>query len=329
MMSSASFPRLPIILSLIIWWATAQAQSDPIFTQYRDLPALYNPAAAGETDFVRLRAGGRLQWLGIDNAPRSFVATADSPFKLFNRRFGGGVTMMQESLGLFSTLLLNAQLNYMFRIRKGEMRIGIQAGYYNSRFRGSDVFIPDGDDYHDPDDPAIPKRDLSGNALDLSIGAKYIHPLFDVGLSLLHANSPSVKLSQEGSEAAESQEYETRLYPTIYFNAGGNIKIKNSLFQLQPSLLAVSDFSGLSLDLTIRGVYNRFISLGAGYRWKEAVSVMAGAEFKNFYLGYAYSYPLSAIAKASSGSHEIVAGYSLRLDLKGKNRNKHRSIRIM
>ena len=56
---------------------------------------------------------------------------------------------------------------------------------------------------------------------------------------------------------------------------------------------------------------------------------MVGAEFKNFFLGYAYDYPTSAINKASSGSHELVAGYQLKLDFSGKNRNKHRSIRIM
>lgn len=79
----------------------------------------------------------------------------------------------------------------------------------------------------------------------------------------------------------------------------------------------------------MRATYNKFLSFGLGYRWNNAVSIMIGAEFKNFFLGYAFDYPLSAIAKASSGSHEIVAGYQLKLDLSGKNKNKHRSIRIM
>ena len=56
---------------------------------------------------------------------------------------------------------------------------------------------------------------------------------------------------------------------------------------------------------------------------------MVGVNFKNFYLGYSYDYPLSAIGKVSSGSHEIVAGYQLKLDFSGKNKHKHRSIRIM
>jgi hypothetical protein len=56
---------------------------------------------------------------------------------------------------------------------------------------------------------------------------------------------------------------------------------------------------------------------------------MVAAEFKNFFIGYAYDYATSAIAKASSGSHELVIGYKLKLNFEDKNRNKHRSIRIM
>ena len=56
---------------------------------------------------------------------------------------------------------------------------------------------------------------------------------------------------------------------------------------------------------------------------------MIGAEYKGFFIGYSYDYPTSAISKASSGSHEIFAGYSLKLNMSEKNKNKHKSIRIM
>ena len=90
-----------------------------------------------------------------------------------------------------------------------------------------------------------------------------------------------------------------------------------------------TDFSVFSAEITARARYNKFLSFGVGYRWKEAVMIMAGAEYKNFFVGYAYDYPLSAIAKASSGSHELLVGYKMKIDLSGKNKNKHRSIRIM
>ena len=305
------------------------AQADLMFTQHWALPTLLNPAATGETDFVRIRGGVRLQWLGITNAPKNFVGTADSPFKLLNKRIGAGVTVSQESIGLFSNLLIGAQGSYKLNVLKGRLSVGVQLGYYNSRFRGSDAYIPSEDDYHQPNDPSIPTQDLSGNAFDVSFGAHYTHKLFYVGISGMHLTNPTVNMSREGTESTDTQQFQTKLPTSIYFDTGCNIDLHNTLFTLQPSLFLGSDFSDFSAELSMRAIYNRFLSFGVGYRWNDAVSLMVGAEFKNFFIGYAFDYPTSALGRASAGSHEIVAGYQLKLDLSGKNTHSQRSIRIM
>ena len=326
-------PHIRILLIILAATAgsalCAMAQSDASFTQYWAMPTLLNPAATGDTDFIRVRAGARLQWVGIENAPMTFTAMADMPFKVLNKRMGAGITAQQESIGLFSNLLINAQGSYKLKLFKGLMSIGVQAGYYNSRFKGTEAYIPDNDDYHQGNDPSIPNQDLSGNAFDVSAGVWYTHKLFYAGISGMHLTSPKVKMTKEGNESQEATQYEIELPRAIYFTAGGNIVINNTLFTLQPSLLIGSDFSDFSADITMRATYNNFINFGLGYRWNSAISVMIGAEYKNFFLGYAYDYPTSAIARASSGSHELVAGYRFKLDLSGKNKNRHRSIRIM
>ena len=153
---------------------------------------------------------------------------------------------------------------------------------------------------------------------------------FNIGVSCLHILQPSVEFSSEGSESSsDDATYKTTLPRQTYFMADGNIPLKNSLFSLQPSLLVRTDFSNFSAEVTMRATYNTFISFGLGYRYKDAVSAMVAAEFKNFFIGYSYDYPTSAISKASSGSHEIVAGYMVKLNLGEKNKNKQRSIRIM
>ncbi len=316
-------------LAALLAPALPRAQNDIQFTQYWAVPAYYNPAATGSTDFLRIRGGARLQWVGIDNAPKSFLVQADSPLMLMKKKIGVGLTMMQESLGLFSNMLLSAQGSYKLKLFKGELSLGLQVGYYNSKFKGSDVYIPDDDEYHQGNDPGIPMQDMVGSAVDFSFGVFYTHRHFWAGISGLHLTQPNVTMSIEGSESTESQQYETQLSRMVYFTGGGNIPVRNTLFEMQPSLMVKTDFNTFSAEATMRATFNKFLSFGLGYRWKDAVSVMIGAEFKNFFLGYAYDYPVSAISKASSGSHEIVAGYRLKLDFSGKNRNKHRSIRIM
>lgn len=96
-----------------------------------------------------------------------------------------------------------------------------------------------------------------------------------------------------------------------------------------PSVLFKTDLTFYSWDATLRGRYNKFLTFGVGYRWEDAVYAVVSAEMKGFYIGASYDYPLSAISKASSGSLEVFVGYSLKLDFSDKNRNRHRSIRIM
>ena len=328
-------PSVRLVAAVLALCASASpmsvlAQNDAQLTQYWAVPSYYNPAATGLTDFVTIRAGGKLQWLGIENAPRTFFVTADTPFKLGKKhRFGVGVVANGERIGLYNNMSVGVQVSYKFKFLKGTWSVGLQPGFYNTKFRGSDVYIPEGDDYHEPGDQYLPTTDVSGNAFDLGAGVSYSHKYFNVGVSCLHLMQPKITLGNEGGGGSESIEFETEVPRQLYFTVDSNIPLKNTLFSLQPSLLVRTDFTRWTGEVTMRATYNRFITFGVGYRYKEGVNAMVGATFKNFFVGYAYDYPLSSIGKSSSGSHELVAGYQIKLNLGDKNRNKHRSIRIM
>ena len=316
-------------LLLVFAGVQVKAQDELMITQHWAIPSFYNPANTGNTDFLRIRAGARLQWLGIENAPRSFFGAADTPFQLGGKRIGVGVAAMQESLGLFANLNIGLQVSYKFKLGKGMLSIGVQPAYFNSQFKGSKVVLPDNDDYHQGQDTSVPTQDLTGNHFDFSAGVSYTHKYFTVGVSCMHIMNPKVNLSMQGNSGQDSQQYQTEHPRQVYMIADGNIPLKNTLFELQPSLLLTSDLSWFTGEVALRARYNNFINFGVAYRYQDAVGVTIGAEYKNFFLSYAYEYPLSAINRASSGSHELVAGYSLKLDFSGKNKNKHRSIRIM
>ncbi len=305
------------------------AQVDAQFTQYYAVPTFYNAGATGDTDFVRLRGGTRLQWMGIDNAPKSFLITGDMPFKFIGKRFGTGLVMQQESLGLYKNLNIAAQLSYKHKLFGGVLSAGLQVGIISETFKGSEVYIPDDDDYHESTDDAIPTTDLTGTSLDLGLGVYFTHKLFWAGVSCQHVNNPTITFNAESGESTNEKNYEFKAGRILYFMAGSNIPIKNTLFEVIPSVLVKSDFTFTTAEITGRVRWRKFLSLGVGYRYDDAVSLVLGAELKNFYIGYSYDYPTSAISKASSGSHEIFAGYSLKLDLSDKNKNKHKSIRIM
>lgn len=324
---------LKIIISVLVLAACAlpaRAQTDAQFSQYYQVPSLYNPAATGLTDFIRLRGAGRLQWVGIDGAPTTFLLTGDMPFKFLGKRFGTGLVMQQESIGLYKSLNLGAQIGYKLRKFGGEFTGALQIGIYDQHFKGSEVVLPEGDDYHQGTDEGIPMTDLHGTALDLAAGLWFNHKLWHAGISCTHLTAPTIKMGGESGEGGSDENiYEFKAARTLYFMGGCNIPLKNTLFELMPSVLVKSDFTFTSAEITARARYNKFLTFGVGYRWDDAIVATVAAEIKNFFIGYSFDYATSALHSASSGSHEVVVGYSLKLDLGEKNRNKHRSIRFM
>lgn len=304
----------------------ASAQIDAQLTQYWNVPNYYNPAAIGRIDYIHINGGSRLQWVGIRHAPMSFIATGDMPFKFMGRRWGTGVVLQQQSEGLYRSLQAGVQLAWKKKMLGGTLSVGVQAGLINETFKGSEIEMPEGDDAHQSNDEAIPQQDVTGNALDLSGGVLFEHKWFWAGISAAHATAPTVSLKIENDE---EKVYEFNVNRIYYFAAGSNIPIKNTLFEVQPSLMVKTDLNTYQAEATARVRYNKFLSGGVAYRHKDAVSVLLGADYKNFFISYSYDYPISEIRKASSGSHELFVGYNLKLDLGDKNKNKHKSIRIM
>ena len=346
------------------------AQPDVILNQHWAMPTLTNPAATGDTAFIRIRGGARLDYLGSHQSPKNFLATADSPFKVMGKRIGAGIMVNSNSYYLYRNLMVGAQGSYKFKIKNSMLSIGLQLGYFHSKFKGSELVtnlnkpggetgdtggetggtdlltrdditggeenpggenpgdeVPGDEDY--PDGQELPTHDVSGGAIDISLGIRYQHPKFYVGLSGLHLTNSKIKLKRSEESASDLQYIECKVPMTLYFDAGGNIAINNSLFTLQPSLIVASDFSEIQGVAEMRATYNQKITFGLDYRYNRAVGIVAGLMLKNFYLGYSWEYDYKQSPRGSTGNHELVLGYQFKMDLGAKNTFSQRSIRIM
>ena len=317
---------LALVMLMVMGAGEARAQLDAQLTQYWNVPSYYNPAATGNIDYIHINAGSRLQWVGIKHAPMSFIALADMPFKFIGRRWGTGVSIQQENEGLYRSLQAGAQLSWKKKMLGGTLSVGVQAGIINETFKGSEIILPEGDEAHSSADDAIPHSDITGTTFDLSGGVMFTHKKFWVGLSTTHVLAPTVSLKMENDE---EKRYEFNVQRQYYFMAGSNIPVKNTLFELQPSLMVKTDLDFFQAEATARVRYNKFLSGGVAYRHNDAVSLLLGADYKNFFISYSYDYPINDIRKASSGSHELFVGYNLKLNMGERNKNKHKSIRIM
>ncbi len=334
------------LLSLLGLSRQAQAQFDTQLSHYWATPNYFNPAYAGQTNNLNVSALYRMQWIGIDGAPKNTLVLAEMPLNFLDRRWGVGITMNNESIGLFSNNVISAQLAWKKTLGKGTLGIGLQAGLLSSSFDGSKIYIPNDNDYHNPQDEAAPGSKVSDNTVDMGLGIFFSTKKLYLGLSATHLVTPDITFNDK---------YSYEIPRSYYFLAGYNIKLKNSLIELHPSILikAVepssfevkndtlqinntdkgSYFDALleqaQIDVTLRASYNKKFWVGASWRKDDAAIFMIGANIKGVNVGYSFDYPLNSLKSDSYGSHELYLRYSIEMSKKKTRKNKHKSIRIL
>jgi type IX secretion system PorP/SprF family membrane protein len=303
----------------------ALAQVDAAFSHSWLGPGYYNPAAAGEHNAIRLTLGSRMQWVDFKHAPMNFYLTADMPYKLLGETLGLGAKAEYERIGLYTNTRVGAQIAYKRKLGKNmKLSVGVQPGVFSQTFRGNEVITTKEQD--ETPDEAIIKQDVSGTSFDANAGVFFSHPRFWAGFAVTHLTAPSIelKISREAIDY-----YEFKISRGYYFMGGGNIPINNTLFEIQPSAMFASYQKAWTAQIATMLRYNRMLNIGAGYRWKDAVTAFIGVNLKDAYIGYAYDYPVSAISKATFGSHEVFITYNVKLDNREKNKNKQKCVRIM
>lgn len=308
-----------LIIALISCAASVRAQYDMQLSQYFLALGYYNPAYAGTTGDLNMLGLFRQQWIGFPGASTSFFVTADMPFKLGKTNHGVGLVAFTERIGLFQNTHVSGQYAYKHKLFGGLLSVGLQAGIVNQSFDGEGVYIPAAD-YFQQDDPAIPRKTVKGMAVDFNIGVYYTHKKFYAGLGATHITEPMIDL----------EENVTTYIPRAFNLTGGyNIQLRNPLYELQPSVFLKTDMQSFQADVTARMVYNKMFNGGFSWRINESVVVLLGATFGSFQVGYAYDFPTTPILKASSGSHEVLVRYKLKLKKTKTGKNRHKSVRIL
>jgi len=294
------------------------AQWDPQVSQYWRTKTFYNPSFAAEHDTLQASILHRQQWVGIEHAPKTFIVSADMPLNFLGRKHGVGINVMTESVGLFKNTTVGVQYVYKKKIKKHTLNIGVQLGYASIGFDGSAIHLPDED--KEDLEGLLPDEKTQSAAFDGNIGISLTGPRYYVGLSTTHILQPRFDVGENLSS------YISRVY---YFTAGYNIKFKNPMYELQPSVLVKSDAVVFQYDVTARLVYNKMFNGGLSWRKDDGFVFLLGINIFGFDAGYAYDLSTSAISKASKGTHEFFLRYTIPMLKKKKGRYKHKSIRLL
>ncbi len=288
-----SLLRTLFLLLVPAMMGTAWAQQLPQLTQYQFNDYVFNPAVAGSRALFEIRRGHRYQWVGIQDAPRTFTLSATTPV---GRNMGIGGYIYTDHVG--PTRRTGMQLSYTYHLKiTDELKLGmaLSGGMVQFLIDGSKIQL------RDPGDPAMDEQ-LRGELLPDAKFAIYLHhPRFWFGATAPQLLRNNVQLMEGRRETL------SRLEGHYYATAGYRFPLGED-FMFEPSVLVkyVSPVPPM-IDATATFRYRKAFWLGASYRANDAWCAMVGCSIKEtFQFGYSYDMLTSNLRNYSSGSHEVM-----------------------
>ncbi len=284
----------------------ANAQYDPLFTQYMFNEMFINPAYAGSRNAISSTALYRSQWQGIEGAPETQTLSIHGPIR--NKKIGLGLSVMNESIGVEKKV--GVFTSYAYRLQTGNeshLSMGLQAGLINVRENYLDVIE------HDEGDPQF-SQNVQAVVPNLGFGLYLSNPKYFAGLSIPRLIDNYID-PNDGVEIKNRMDIKT----WHYFLTAGYVFKLNENVQLKPmTMIKASDGATMQFDISMAAYFREIFWLGGTYRTGDASAAFVQVNItKQLRLGYSYDYTMSKLNRYSSGSHEITLGYDIPLKKTG------------
>jgi len=269
------------------------AQQDEIYTQFYSNALVLNPAYAGSREAISMLALYRNQWVGFDGAPKAMAFSVHSP--IFRNASGVGLTVINDKIGIFQNLYLNASYAYRIEFPFGKVSLGmsgrirrIQADWYDTNPL-------------DQNDQGIPYADNNQIIPNFGTGAYFYNDFMYAGISVPHLLESQI--GNSGQALTRRQ----------YIGMVGGIYEINTDIKLRPGvIMKYVQNSPFQLDASLGAIFFDMVLVGASVRSKDSFSGILQVYFNNkISMGYAHDFSYTELAKHHKGTHEIFIAYDL------------------
>ena len=289
------------------------AQQQPVYSQYILDKYLVNPSIAGANGLTNVNFISRQQYVGFENAPRTFTLNVQSRLledsyilrrmKLRNNatkksrsgRVGLGGSLFTDRNGLINRTGL--QGTYAYHLNFGnEWQLSGGISFLGFQFSIDDRDVP----LADPADPLLANSKKSFFVPDANVGVFATNGIMYGGITMTDLLASKLKIGRE-----VYANYETlRKYNIL---AGYKISV-NSNISVEPSFLLQGTRTNFALDLNAKVNYTDNYWAGLSYRSNSSVIMMLGGRFDMFSLSYAFDLNMGPVSTYTSGSHEVIFG---------------------
>lgn len=276
------------------------SQQLPQYSQFFLNKTLINPGATGTENYWEAQATNRLQWVGITDAPRTHVISANGPISDYKMGLGGKVFV--DVLG--PTRRTGFSFSYSYKLKLSEtlkLGMGLSFGGLQYTTDGSQILLKD------QNDVALSNQLQSVFVPDAGVGFHLYSDDFYVGISMPQIIGNKLQFFDHYRKT------EAALERHMFAYAGYKFKVTDDII-VEPALLGKwVDPAPIAFEGNLRVIYQDLVWVGASYRMNDAVVAMLGVNV-NESLIFAYSYDMatSDIKTATSGSHELMIGIRFR-----------------
>lgn len=287
---------LPLLLLLIAGLGViSRAQDIPLFSQKLTNSFIYNPSLAGHT-FGSMTASYRLNYLGVQNAPRNTFLSFHAPFA--NYRFGGGFNVFQENVGIWQNTYLSGAFAYHLHFtRFSILSFGVGAENNSVRLNTLTSF----EKISLNDDLTLQRYNTTNTKPDFSFGMMYQNRFIKVGAS---ANRLATAWLDTKDAQILSNYYSAFAQGTIPMRGGSDL--------LEP-YIAFRKFSEINdtYDVGLYYTLNNKITFGGATRRGSVVNATLAYRLSKYLLvGYSSEVILGQSFGGFNGSsHEFTMRY--------------------
>lgn len=288
---------------LVISGLAASAQLRALTSTYPFNGLLLNPAYAGSLNVLSVTAVHREQWINIDGAPEFQAFTAHSSF--MSNRIGVGLQATRDKIGVHENYSVYGSYAYKIKTGVGILAMGLQGGFDSRTSNFNDIDLPT----FSQDDPLLTgvQNRFTPN---FGTGVYFANPHMYAGIAVPYIlENKAYVFDESGDDISDSRE------SRYYYATGGVIFPISSNVKLSPSvLIRAQEQNRLAYDLTAIAIFDDIAYAGISVRNSAEITFIGQLILnENIRVGYAYDANTSEITTETTGSHEILVNYRIKL----------------
>ncbi|GMN10748.1 type IX secretion system membrane protein PorP/SprF [Croceitalea sp. MTPC9] len=279
------------------WCISSTAQREPQYTQYMYNIGSFNPAYVGSVESSEFSALYRAQWIDIPGAPKTLRFGANIPMS--NEKMGVGFNVVSDQLGPSSQTYIDVAYSYQVNLSPDSwLSFGLDAGGSFLNLNYSDG------NFQNPSEPLIGGDNFNQFYPIVGGGLFMYGENWYTGIST--PNFLTLGIYDQELESVIDNNIQLDFISGYVFDISDNTKFKPA------ALINYIDQGPVTVNLSANFLFLDAFTLGASYRFDNAVSGLAGFQISNtMFLGYSYDYNTNGLGEFTNGSHEAILKFHL------------------